>query len=89
MNRIKEKLDLISTYDNDLMSNNIKYLIKPIIEQYRQELQEWTTATTHQNNIELYNIGLSPDAIWSANNNRTTKTSGHTCLNMCFFSGGS
>ena len=43
MDRIKEKLELINHYDNNLMNSNIKYLTKDIIKSYKKELQEWNT----------------------------------------------
>jgi len=57
MKRIKEKIELINHYDNDL-NEGLKSIIKDIVEDQRQELEIWMNTMIVQNNIERYNIGV-------------------------------
>ena len=54
-NRIREKIELIYQYDND-MNKYIKELTKSIIEEHRMEIEKWNMKKIHQNNLEHYNI---------------------------------
>ena len=71
MECIKQKIELIKQYDNQL-TEYLKHLTKDIVEGHRQEINEWMEQTTHKKNIALYSIGISPEEIWNRNSDKNT-----------------
>ena len=69
MNRTTQITELINQYDTDL-NNNLKYLIKDIVMDYRKELTAWMNITIHQSNTEAYSTLLLQDAIWNRNSTK-------------------